>query len=93
MRGMASIPVRIRRLSERQYVQEWDAAVAQAAIDYGIDETELRAEVSAWVERCRRYGLQSTDEVFALTAAELGIDALQLWAEVAQLMAEHRNQS
>jgi hypothetical protein len=91
MRGMASVPIRLRRLRARQDAWDWDVAIAQAAQDYGVDEAELRAEVQAWVERCRKYGPLSIDEVFARTAAELGIDELQLWAEVAQLMADRRN--
>ena len=93
MRGMASVPVRIRRLSERQYERDRDAAIAQAAIEYGIDEADLRAEILAWEERCRQYGPESIDDVFRRTAAELGIDEAELRAEVAPIMAERGDRS
>ena len=93
MRGMASVPVRIRRLSERQYVRERDAAIAQTAAGYEIDEAELRAEILAWEERCRTYGPESIDDVFRRTAAELGIDEAELRAEVDQIMAERAERS
>jgi len=85
MRGM---PARIRRLSERQYVRDREAAIAQAAVEYGIDEAELRAEILAWEERVRLYGPESPDQIIARTAAELGIDEAELRASVEQQMAE-----
>jgi hypothetical protein len=85
---MASVPVRIRRLSDRQYVRERDAAIAQAAIDYGIDEADLRAEMVAWEERVRLYGPETPDQIIARTAAELGIEEAEVRAEVERIMAE-----
>jgi hypothetical protein len=93
MRGSASVPVRIKRLSERQYERERDAAIAQAAIEYEIDEAELRAEILAWEGRCRRYGLESMDDVFRRTAAELGIDEAVFRAEIDQIRAERGERS
>jgi hypothetical protein len=92
MRGMASIPIRIRRLSERQYVQERDTAIAQAARDYDVDEAELRAEVLAWEERCQKYGPLSIDDVYRRTAAELGIDEADLRTEIDRMTAARRDQ-
>ncbi len=88
MRGMASVPVRIRRLSERQYERERDTAIAQAAVEYGIDDAELRAEVLAWEAHCRVYGPESIDAVYRRTAIELGIEVAELRAEVGRIRAE-----
>jgi hypothetical protein len=92
MRGMASMPIRIRRLSERQSIRERDAAIAQAALDYDVDESELREEVLAWEERCRRHGPESIDDVYRRTAAELGIDEAELRAEIDRMVSERDDQ-
>lgn len=93
MRGTASVPIRIRRLSERQYVLDRDAAIVAAAERYGLPLAEVRAEVLAWEERCRQYGPESIDELYRRTATELGIDEAELRAEVDAIMAEHEGRS
>lgn len=88
MSGIASLPVRLRRLTEFYGVRNRERLIAQVAAELEIDPDELRAEVVAWEERWQQYGPETNAERLTRIAAELGIEPVELQAEVDRIMAD-----